>query len=332
MDNTNNIDTNLYNEKSLYLLNIRELRDIGRKFGVPSPTTMKKQDLIDYILKIVYGEIAPSRSNYGRPNVREFDMNKYLNKIKKNSDLTDELLKIKLDDDFFGVGDLKLAAPAKFDADASIENRVFVEDEEKFYLRVHAFVKSERDIEISKEYAEKLKLENFDVLEVRVVDDMFKIITVNGVAVSNKFNDFAIEKETLSSGTKHYFYVRTKEEKEEKINKIESYCKEKNAKMLLFANKKHTDWCTLVTYDKNEGFSKMYKNFMSIMSECEKLEFEGEDFVLVIESAEDIDSMIESFDDDVLARTKNNINSMVEKLLNLGNVFVSFRTEVSKNY
>ena len=50
----NNIDTTLYNEKSLYLLNIRELRDMGRKFGVPSPTTLKKQDLVEYILKIVY--------------------------------------------------------------------------------------------------------------------------------------------------------------------------------------------------------------------------------------------------------------------------------------
>ena len=79
----NNIDKNLYNEKSLYLLNIRELRDMGRKFGVPSPTTMKKQDLVDYILKIVYGEINPPiRSSCGRPNSREFDMNRYVDKIK----------------------------------------------------------------------------------------------------------------------------------------------------------------------------------------------------------------------------------------------------------
>ena len=80
------IDENLYNEKSLYLLNIKELRDLGRKIGVPAPATLKKQDLVDYILKIVYGEIdAPKRSSYGRPNVREVDMNQYLTKIMKKT-------------------------------------------------------------------------------------------------------------------------------------------------------------------------------------------------------------------------------------------------------
>ena len=38
----NNIDKVLYSESSLGLLNIKELRDMGRKFGMPSPTTMKK--------------------------------------------------------------------------------------------------------------------------------------------------------------------------------------------------------------------------------------------------------------------------------------------------
>ena len=84
-------------EKSLYLLNIRELRDIGRKFGVPSPTTMKKKELVDYILKIVYGEIEPPiRNACGRPNSREFDMNKYVDKIKKNTDLTEKLKEVRL--------------------------------------------------------------------------------------------------------------------------------------------------------------------------------------------------------------------------------------------
>ena len=37
------IDENLYNEKSLYLLNIKELRDLGRKIGVPAPATLKNK-------------------------------------------------------------------------------------------------------------------------------------------------------------------------------------------------------------------------------------------------------------------------------------------------
>ena len=87
------IDENLYNEKSLYLLNIKELRDLGRKIGVPAPATLKKQDLVDYILKIVYGEIdAPKRSSFGRPNVREVDMEHYLAKIKKKNLIAKKML------------------------------------------------------------------------------------------------------------------------------------------------------------------------------------------------------------------------------------------------
>ena len=80
---------NLYNERNLFLLNIRELRDIGRKLGVVSPTTMKKEVLVDSILKIIYGEVKTEvRSAYGRPSVREFDINHYLEKIKKRSQLS----------------------------------------------------------------------------------------------------------------------------------------------------------------------------------------------------------------------------------------------------
>ena len=46
------LDKNLYNEQNLNLLNIRELRLIGRKLGVPAPATLKKQALVEYILKV----------------------------------------------------------------------------------------------------------------------------------------------------------------------------------------------------------------------------------------------------------------------------------------
>ena len=185
MDNNKNIDTALYSEESLDLLNIRELRDIGRKFGVPSPTTMKKQDLIEYILKIVYGELSPTRSNYGRPNVREFDMDSYVQKIKKNSNLTEELLKYSLESSL--IGELKVASPKEHEVKNNIENRVFVKDGEKAYLKIHAFVDSEADIEINSEAAKNFKLEDYDVLEVKIEGNMFKIVTVNGISVKFEF-------------------------------------------------------------------------------------------------------------------------------------------------
>ena len=55
-----NLEKLPFNERSLLMLNIKDLRDIGRKFGLSSPTTMKKKELVDKILKIVYGEMLVS--------------------------------------------------------------------------------------------------------------------------------------------------------------------------------------------------------------------------------------------------------------------------------
>lgn len=329
-----NIDKNLYNEKSLYLLNIRELRDIGRKFCVPSPTTKKKQELIDYILKIVYGEIkVPARSNYGRPNVREFKMEKYLEKIKKNSDLTDELLKVKLDSDGFGMGALKLASPTVEEAKNNIENRVYAEENGKSYLRVYQFVQTDRDIEISKEYAEILGLEEQDVLEVRIEGDMCKIITINGIGVKNKFTNFVVDDVSIDGGSRQVFYVSTKEEREEKINKISKLCEENDIDLLIFSNKKYTNKCTKTTiYNLELGYSKMYKQFMSMFSEWERLSTLGRDVVILIENTEDVDDMLNSFDEEVNIRTKSNIKGLIEKFVALGNAFVTFRMEVVVSY
>lgn len=58
-----------FNEQELFKLNIHELRDIARSVGVASPTTLKKEELVEKTLQIVYG-VAPAksmRSAAGRP-------------------------------------------------------------------------------------------------------------------------------------------------------------------------------------------------------------------------------------------------------------------------
>ncbi|MBR7172735.1 MAG: hypothetical protein IKD36_02970 [Clostridia bacterium] len=329
----NNIDKNLYNEKSLYLLNIKELRDIGRKFCVPSPTTMKKHELIDYILKVVYGEIkAPARSNYGRPNVREFEMDKYLEKIKRNSDMTDELMKLKLEDDFL-IGALKVAAPKENEPKDNIETRVYAEQNGKCLLKIYQFVDSEKDIEISSEYAKNLNLEEQDVLEVRIEGDMCKIITINGVSVKNKFEEFVINSSKISAGSRKVFYVSTKEEREEKIKKIEETCENTGLKLFIFANKKYTGKCTeSFVYDEVLDYPKMYKKFISMFSEWERLALQGEDVVVLLENTEDVDDMLSSFDEGVNERTKNNVKSLIDRFVSLGNVFITFRLELKVKY
>jgi len=58
-----------FNEEELYKLNIHELRDIARDIGVSSPTTKKKEELIQKTLAIVYGEEPKviKKAGAGRP-------------------------------------------------------------------------------------------------------------------------------------------------------------------------------------------------------------------------------------------------------------------------
>ena len=321
----NNIDTTLYNEKSLYLLNIRELRDMGRKFGVPSPTTLKKQDLVEYILKIVYGEAAPQRSNYGRPNVREFEMDKCLNKIKKNADHTDELLKFTLDD-FSALADLKVAMPKEKQIADNIKTLVYVEEDGKCLLKKHAFVSSKDDIEIEKSLVESLNLDDYDVIEARVEGDLFKIITINGNRRNNKFKDFAISGKVIEAGKQKVFDIESTEEKENIVEEIQKECETRDLKLIVFANKKCTGWCTeCVEYNLEDNSSVTYKNFMRFMGECEKLIFKGEDVVVLIDDASVIDEVLDSFDDDVNERAKTNVSKSFDKILALENLVIAFR-------
>ena len=201
------IDENLYNEKSLYLLNIKELRDLGRKIGVPAPATLKKQDLVDYILKIVYGEVdAPKRSSFGRPNVREVDMEQYLAKIRKKTDVYDEVLGASLED-ISGI--FKVASHDDSSLTNEAKQRFFIEVDGKFYFRQYAFVESDGDIEVSKEIKDKFSLEDNDIVEVIISGKSFKIISINGKIIN-------IAKDTKNEILgKTFFYFKKKKRRKE---------------------------------------------------------------------------------------------------------------------
>lgn len=58
-----------FTEEELYKLNIHELRDIARQIGVHSPTTKKKEELVELTLQIIYG-VTPAvtkKKGAGRP-------------------------------------------------------------------------------------------------------------------------------------------------------------------------------------------------------------------------------------------------------------------------
>lgn len=327
MQNTNEeIDKNLYSEKALNLLNISELRDIARKFGVPSPTTLKKKDLIDYILKIVYGQMeVPARNNYGRPSSGKFDLPKYLEKIKNNKEISSELMKVKLDMNY---GNLMVSDKSqKYKQQDNIESRVLCGKGDKFYLKKHQFIDSNSDIEISSELVAKLNLEELDVIEIILIENEFKILTINGIKVQSGFKDMVVDGKPIVGGDKQDFYYSTKEEISKTIEEITSICNEKNIKSLIFSTEAYNTATHNFIYNKSEENSRTYKKFMNMLSICDKFTRESEDVVLILENMNDVEDMISSFERQVSERIKNNLEKVISKFLGLENVLISFRLE-----
>ena len=54
-------------KSDLDVLGVHELRDIARNLGVKAPTTKKRDQLVDEILKIRSGELVGVTSKMGRP-------------------------------------------------------------------------------------------------------------------------------------------------------------------------------------------------------------------------------------------------------------------------
>lgn len=312
------IDENLYNEKSLYLLNIKELRDLGRKIGVPAPATLKKQDLVDYILKIVYGEVdTPKRSSFGRPNVREVDMEHYLEKIRKKTDVYDEVLGASLED-ISGI--FKVASHDDSSLTNDVEQRFFVECDGKFYFRKYVFVETESDIEVSKEIKEKFNLEENDIVEVIISGKSFKIISINGKIINS--ND--TKNEIL--GKKQVFHFCTKEEINKDILKVLK--ENKDLKTLVYSSENYDGLCDVfVKPESLEDSQKAFKNIMNFVNLCEKYIFEGETVVVLTDEPDHIESVINSLDEEVSNRTKKHLQTRINELLALGNALIVYKID-----
>lgn len=324
MNTDKKIDENLYNEKSLYLLNIKELRDLGRKIGVPAPATLKKQDLVDYILKIVYGEVdAPKRSSFGRPNVREVDMTQYLTKIMKKTDVYDEILGASF-------GDIesifKVASPDESSQINNVEQKTFVESDGRYYLREYAFVESKNDNEISKEQKQKYGLEDFDIVEVITSGKSFKIISINGKVINKIASD-----RNESAGKKQVFHFSTKEEiKNEMLEQME---KNKDFRVIVYsADKFESNEIVHIKPDKNQEPEMEYKQFMTFVNLCEKYVFDGENIAVITNESDYIESVIESLDENVSIRIKRHLQSRIEDLLALGNALLVFKHDTNTIY
>lgn len=330
----NKIDKSLYSESSLSILNIRELRDMGRKLGMPSPTTMKKNDLIQYILKIVYGEIEiPTRGALGRPSRSDFDVEKYIGKIKSKTSMTDELLQYTLTEtNYFGF-DKVASATDEYAVEANIEQRVFYDDGQNCFLRIRQFVESDDDIEISREIAKKYKFENFDVIEILNQNGVVKVVTINGVKIPDDFENIKICGTPAKRGEKRFFNLCTKEEINKEIENVIKQTKNTNLKVFIFSDNEYSSKnVECVTYNKNASYSAIYKSFMMFVGQCEKALYESNNSLIIIDEIKMIEYAIESFDEDVSMRIKKHLRETVENHLLLGNVLVVYQLDEVVTY
>lgn len=321
MINDKKIDMNLYNEKSLYLLNIKELRDLGRKIGVPAPATLKKQDLVQYILKIVYGEVdVPVRSSFGRPNVREVNINQYLEKIRRKTDVYDEIITATLDykDTIF-----KVASPDESNNTNEVEQKVFVEDQGRYFLRELAFVESKNDIEVFKDIKDKFKLENFDVVEIISSGKSFKIISINGKII-NDTNKLSSD----NFGKKQVFHYCTKEEIKNDIKNQIKQNKQDDVKIVVFSEDDYSKLdVEYIKANKNQTAEQSYKQIMSFVNLCEKYVYDGENIVLITDESNFVEEVIDSLDEGVADRTKKHLQARINDFLALGNALLVFKLD-----
>lgn len=327
------VDPMLYNERSLSLLSIKDLRDIGRNTGVPSPTTLSKSALIDYILKIVYGEVELpiKKALSGRPSSREFDEQGYLSKINKNIDGS-LYSKPRLNSNILN---LKVASPASeyVSSFSSYETRVLLNNNGKFKLKVSAYLDSDKDIEVREEIVKKYNLENFDVLEIIVSGENFKIVTINGIRVKDSFKGLQVSGEPVVSGTNKIFYMRSKEETKNNIEVIAGICEVNDVPLIVFSKNNYTGKTTeCILYDMEEESSIVYKKLMRFLSESERLSSDGKDVVILLENVADISKKLSTFDTDVAYRIQEHFKEEFSKFSKLGNVCIMLSNDVSSLY
>lgn len=197
---SNTKDENLYTKEDLNNLGIYDLREIGRSVGVPSPTTMKKEQLIDYILKIIYGEdIKTSKGKLrGRPARKtQKSNNLFIDLIEKVE--TPKCNKTFIDRNNYNVGSFAygglISSKVASSSSSYINSAEYTDDnlclktgtvcyeEDKIVVRKYRFAASVTDPFIPKKIVEDYGLRDNDIIEYLLDNDgasVAQVIKKNG--------------------------------------------------------------------------------------------------------------------------------------------------------
>lgn len=195
------MEVNQYSKEELSKLGIYDLREIGRKIGVQSPTIFKKEQLIEKILEIIYGNVSQKKDGVSRGRPSRTGQKSY----QKFIDLIDKIEAPKVNSTFITNNDeefdrsfsylsslsMKVASPSEvYRNDAEEENEltlkkgVVCKSGDSFVVRKLKFIESVYDSRISAEMAEKFGLQEDDLIDY-FLDEYNQVAQI--VKVNDKF-------------------------------------------------------------------------------------------------------------------------------------------------
>lgn len=293
-------------EFKLKQFRIHELRDLARKFGVKSPTSQNKDELIEKILKIISGEAVPyvKKSGKGRPSRSANNLVDYF--IPENvNDKTNEFSDL-VDNKKY---DFYAAMPAyEFNVDESnqmqIEGYLDVTTSGYGIIRVNGFSVSDEDVYVHKMYITKHNLVSGDYVKANAKSiyanrpkAVTEILEVNHGELKSEIkfdelkkctttNNFKLFNETILNGTFSVVLGDNKvmfNEAKQLANNITS-----NNKIIVVAPSKEDEGfvddlnnVTLVPFNITKNYLNVYSNLKLALLKAKNLA-EQNNVVLVV--------------------------------------------------
>lgn len=195
------MEANQYSKEELSKLGIYDLREIGRKVGVQSPTIFKKEQLIEKILEIIYGNVSLKKEGVSRGRPSRSGQKSY----QKFIDLIDKIEAPKVNSTFISDSgeefnrsfaylsslSMKVASPSEiYRNDAEEKNEltlkkgVVCKNGDSFVVRKLKFIESVCDAKIDNEMAERFGLQEDDIIDY-FLDEYNQVAQI--VKVNDKF-------------------------------------------------------------------------------------------------------------------------------------------------
>lgn len=302
MLNNDNLD-----EIKLNQLRIHELRDLARNIGVQSPTSKNKDELIEKVLKILNGEVAPfvRQSAKGRPN-RSANKLGGMDLMPENLNLEGLDFNVVLENKTF---DFYTNMPAyEFNANGSSETIVkgYLDVTTSGYgiIRVNGFSVSDNDVYVHKMhiaknnlvsgdyvvakakliYANKpmvvtqIEVVNNGALRVEKFDNLEKHTTNQTFNLLNKNIGYGTSTLVLSSSNVMFSEAKRLAQSINPISKIVVVAPSKNCEDLV----DDVNNQTLIPFDVTKSYLNVYSNLKQALLKAKNLATQNNNVVLVI--------------------------------------------------